>query len=39
MTFNSQKIIQDIRTEFEHLLDFVTGGYCSGIENEALSKS
>jgi len=25
MTFNSQKIIQDIRTEFEHLLDFVTG--------------
>jgi hypothetical protein len=25
MTFNSQEIIQDIRAEFEHLLDFVTG--------------
>jgi hypothetical protein len=25
MTFNSQEIIQDVRTEFEHLLDFVTG--------------
>ena len=25
MAFNSQEIIQDIRAEFEHLLDFVTG--------------
>jgi hypothetical protein len=25
MTFNSQEIIQDVRAEFEHLLDFVTG--------------
>jgi len=25
MTFNSQEIIQDIRAEFEHLLEFVTG--------------
>ena len=25
MAFNSQEIIQDVRTEFEHLLDFVTG--------------
>jgi hypothetical protein len=25
MTFNSQEIIQEVRTEFEHLLDFVTG--------------
>lgn len=25
MTFNSQAIIQDVRAEFEHLLDFVTG--------------
>jgi hypothetical protein len=25
MTFNSQEIIQDIRAEFEHLLNFVTG--------------
>jgi len=25
MTFNSQEIIQDVRTEFEQLLDFVTG--------------
>mgnify|MGYP001579761907 CR=1 FL=1 len=26
MTFNSQEIIQDIRAQFEHMLDFVTGG-------------
>ena len=25
MTFNSQEIIQDIRVQFEHMLDFVTG--------------
>ena len=25
MTFNSQEIIQDVRTEFERLLEFVTG--------------
>lgn len=25
MTFNSQEIIQDVRAEFEHLLEFVTG--------------
>ncbi len=25
MAFNSQEIIQDVRAEFEHLLDFVTG--------------
>ncbi len=25
MTFNSEEIIQDVRTEFEHLLEFVTG--------------
>ena len=25
MTFNSQEIIQDVRAEFEYLLDFVTG--------------
>lgn len=25
MTFNSHEIIQDVRAEFEHLLDFVTG--------------
>ena len=25
MAFNSREIIQDIRAEFEHLLDFVTG--------------
>jgi hypothetical protein len=25
MTFNSQEIIQDIRAEFENLLDFVSG--------------
>jgi hypothetical protein len=25
MTFNSQEIIQDIRAQFEHMLDFVTG--------------
>jgi hypothetical protein len=25
MTFNSQEIIQDVRVEFEHLLDFVSG--------------
>src|SRR3989304_5222220 len=25
MAFNSQAIIQDVRAEFEHLLDFVTG--------------
>jgi hypothetical protein len=25
MTFNSQEIIQDVRAEFEHLLDFVAG--------------
>ena len=25
MTFNSQEIIQDVRGEFEKLLDFVTG--------------
>jgi hypothetical protein len=25
MTFNSPEIIQDVRAEFEHLLDFVTG--------------
>jgi hypothetical protein len=25
MTFNSQEIIQDVRAQFEHMLDFVTG--------------
>lgn len=25
MTFNSQEIVQDIRVQFEHMLDFVTG--------------
>jgi hypothetical protein len=25
MVFNSQEIIQDVRAEFEHLLDFVSG--------------
>jgi hypothetical protein len=25
MTFNSQEIIQDVRAEFEHMMDFVTG--------------
>ena len=25
MTFNSQEIIQDVRAEFEYMLDFVTG--------------
>lgn len=25
MTFNSQEIIQDVRMQFEHMLDFVTG--------------
>ena len=25
MTFNSQEIIKDVRAQFEHMLDFVTG--------------
>ena len=25
MTFNSPEIIQDVRAQFEHMLDFVTG--------------
>lgn len=25
MTFNSQAIIQEVRAEFENLLDFITG--------------
>lgn len=38
MTFNSQEIIQDVRAEFEHLLDFVTGEQARMVKADSIER-
>ncbi len=38
MAFNSQEIIQDVRAEFEHLLDFVTGEQTRTVKADSIER-